>query len=348
MKRLFSILLAIVMISAVFMTGCSNNAPAVDEHDHEQDHTEVVFPDNVVAYVGDYEITKDEFAIYVDMAVMNVQQYIGNAPGWEETLGSDGITARDSVLSLALNEAWKLNSFLGSCTNNGLYTAEKDEEFFKTTVEDFGGEELFAETIENAGFSEDAYKKYISCIGAYTALVESICSKEDANAIYNDKYITAKHILLNFEGRESEEKTLEEINAVYDRVKNGENFEELIKELGEDPGQNPETGYTFPEGVMVDEFYQGALKLEIGAVSEPVKTSYGYHIIKRYENPAEGSDEYEYNLMNIQTTELNNYLTEETVETFKNDYPLSVNEDMLRKLDLSKYTAEISTDTVAE
>ena len=40
-------------------------------------------------------------------------------------------------------------------------------------------------------------------------------------------------------------------------------------------------GYVFTEGEMVDEFYQGTKALEVGGVSDPIKSSYGWHIIQR-------------------------------------------------------------------
>ena len=65
-----------------------------------------------------------------------------------------------------------------------------------------------------------------------------------------------------------------------------DNFDELMAEYSEDPGSetSPE-GYTFKhnDGTMMQEFDDGGWALEVGQVSEPVKTSYGYHIIKRVE-----------------------------------------------------------------
>ena len=37
----------------------------------------------------------------------------------------------------------------------------------------------------------------------------------------------------------------------------------------------------FPKGQMVPEFWNACTKLKIGAISQPVKSQYGYHIIKR-------------------------------------------------------------------
>lgn len=40
-------------------------------------------------------------------------------------------------------------------------------------------------------------------------------------------------------------------------------------------------GYVFTEGEMVDAFYQGTKALEVGGISDPIKSSYGWHIIQR-------------------------------------------------------------------
>ena len=71
--------------------------------------------------------------------------------------------------------------------------------------------------------------------------------------------------------------------AIWDRIRHGEKFGKLAKELSIDSGsakRDGNLGY-FGRGKMVKEFETTAFKLEVGKISEPVKTQYGYHIIKR-------------------------------------------------------------------
>ena len=71
--------------------------------------------------------------------------------------------------------------------------------------------------------------------------------------------------------------------AILDRIKQGEKFGKLARELSIDSGsakRDGNLGY-FGRGKMVKEFEAVAFKLEVGKISEPVKTQYGYHIIKR-------------------------------------------------------------------
>ena len=71
--------------------------------------------------------------------------------------------------------------------------------------------------------------------------------------------------------------------AILDRIKQGEKFGKLAKVLSIDSGsakRDGNLGY-FGRGKMVKEFETVAFSLEVGKISEPVKTQYGYHIIKR-------------------------------------------------------------------
>ncbi|AWO73773.1 MULTISPECIES: peptidylprolyl isomerase [Geobacillus] len=108
------------------------------------------------------------------------------------------------------------------------------------------------------------------------AAVEDIKVTEKELKEYYDNYkpkIRASHILVK------DEKTAKEVKAKLDK---GEDFSKLAKEYSQDPGSASNGGDLgwFGPGKMVKEFEEAAYKLKVGEVSDPVKTDYGYHIIK--------------------------------------------------------------------
>ncbi|HHW01919.1 MAG TPA: peptidylprolyl isomerase [Thermoanaerobacterales bacterium] len=85
--------------------------------------------------------------------------------------------------------------------------------------------------------------------------------------------IRASHILVPTE---------DEANKVLAEIKAGKDFAELARKYSTDPGSKEkggDLGY-FGKGQMVPEFEKAAFALKPGQVSQPVKTQYGYHIIK--------------------------------------------------------------------
>ena len=88
----------------------------------------------------------------------------------------------------------------------------------------------------------------------------------------SDEQISASHILL---------KTEAEAQAALKEIKQGKDFAEVAKAKSTGPSapRGGELG-TFGRGRMVPEFEKAAFALKTGDVSEPVKTQFGYHIIK--------------------------------------------------------------------
>jgi len=79
-------------------------------------------------------------------------------------------------------------------------------------------------------------------------------------------------------------KTEKEVNAVLERLKKGEKFSAIAKDVSLCPSKKRggDLG-TFGRGQMVKEFEKVAFVLDKGQISGIVKTKFGYHIIKRPE-----------------------------------------------------------------
>ena len=70
--------------------------------------------------------------------------------------------------------------------------------------------------------------------------------------------------------------------SILERINKGESFSKLAEQFSIDSSRRKggDLGY-FGRGVMVKEFEKAAFSLGKGQVSQPVKTQFGYHIIKR-------------------------------------------------------------------
>ncbi|MDX7951605.1 peptidylprolyl isomerase [Lichenihabitans sp. Uapishka_5] len=92
-----------------------------------------------------------------------------------------------------------------------------------------------------------------------------------AKAKKPEEEIHARHILVPTEA---------EAKAAFDRVNKGEDFAKVADEVSKDPGsQGGDLGW-FTRDKMVPEFAEAAFKLEPGQVSQPVKSEFGWHVIK--------------------------------------------------------------------
>ena len=101
----------------------------------------------------------------------------------------------------------------------------------------------------------------------------------------DEEEVHARHILFRVADPNDEKASKDaegKIKAVIERVKKGEDFATLAKELTEDPSgkqDGGDLGY-FTKDQMVPEFSEVAFKLEKGKLSDPVKTQFGWHVLK--------------------------------------------------------------------
>lgn len=102
---------------------------------------------------------------------------------------------------------------------------------------------------------------------------------------FNGETVTANHILVDTKDMKTQEeldKAKAKIDSIKKELDEGADFTELAKKYSDCPtGKTGGELGTFPRhGVMVDTFTKAAFATEVGKVSDPVKTEFGYHLIK--------------------------------------------------------------------
>lgn len=114
-------------------------------------------------------------------------------------------------------------------------------------------------------------------------------SKDEVNDYLEE--ITVSHILIGLKDPEGKDlrtadAALQRAEEVYQKVAAKGDFAKLAKEYSDDPGSKDKGGVYGPMSLqqfktsMVKEFVDGALSLKEGEFTKPVKTDYGYHIIR--------------------------------------------------------------------
>ncbi len=108
---------------------------------------------------------------------------------------------------------------------------------------------------------------------------------EAVKSMDGQEEVRARHILVDSE---------DEAKALLDQIKGGADFATLAKEKSKDPGaaEGGDLGY-FTKDQMVPEFAEVAFKMYPGQLSNPVKTQFGWHIIKVEDKRAKHPPEFE-------------------------------------------------------
>lgn len=135
----------------------------------------------------------------------------------------------------------------------------------------------FDSYLDQNNYTEDYFNKQVELALFQQKLIQSLddVTEEEAKAEYEKMKteIHARHILVE------DKKTAEEMLK---KLEDGGDFADLAKEYSTEPIAK-ETGGDlgwFAPGKMIPEFDNAAFNLEVNEISQPVKTSFGYHIIE--------------------------------------------------------------------
>lgn len=106
--------------------------------------------------------------------------------------------------------------------------------------------------------------------------------RDNLQAYSSPEFREASHILIKVNSDEDSAPALARITDIRQRIVNGESFSDLAVEFSEDAGSAGDGGNLgeIERGVMVQTFEAELFALEVDQMSEPVKTGFGWHIIK--------------------------------------------------------------------
>jgi parvulin-like peptidyl-prolyl isomerase len=168
---------------------------------------------------------------------------------------------------------------------NVLKKAKEPDADFKALVEIYSEIPYSKDTLSIQYFNEDALKLFKTAspgdvLGPIGTPQGYTIYKYHGTVKSDQQYVRASHILINQYG--SDEKNLEEANKIYERLIKGEDFAKLAMEYSADPGSAKNGGDLnyFSKGMMVKEFEEASFNGKINEIQKPVKSTYGYHIIK--------------------------------------------------------------------
>lgn len=168
---------------------------------------------------------------------------------------------------------------------------KKAEEQFAAMKESMGAEQ-FKSMLDAQTLTEDQFKNYMVKIYTVMQSEQAKVTDEDVAKEFDatkEDYITAsvRHILIGLTDKEGKERTSEDAlklaNEVKAKLDAGEDFATLVKEYSSDGETNINNGGLYadtPISNWVTEFKDKAATLPLNTISEPVQTTYGYHIMR--------------------------------------------------------------------
>lgn len=239
----------------------------------------------VLAVIAGEEITQKEFDAFLQSVPQDRQAYISNPQFRQQCL--------EQLIALRL--------FAQFGKEQELDQTEGYKKIVENAKRDILAQMAMTEMLEKVTVSDEEAKEY------YEANKQQFSRGETVNA---------KHILTDAEDK---------CTSILDSIVSGEKtFEEAAKEFSTCPS-NEKGGDLgeFTRGQMVKEFDEAAFEAEVGHVVGPVKTQFGYHLIKVEEKKpaAEMSfDEVKENIKVNLTQQKQNKICSEKVEELKKKY----------------------------
>ena len=322
MKRYLKIL-GVSLLSFTLLVGCSDKSAKT-----------LASVDNQKITYGDYLKEMAMYKLQVDTT------FASNPKFWEEKVPADQ--------SVSGKETTVLENFKTELLENMIEDKiiEKEVKNLSLTVDDSSVDanvKQYTQILESA----PDIKKYFTDNKLDTNFIKAMSTKDlvkaalekdftDKNQVtqaeidayydknkaeFSNEQIRASHILIKTINddltdmpKDKVEAAKKQIDEIYEKAIAGEDFAELAKQYGQDGTKDTggDLGY-FTRDRMVKEFSDAAFALNVGEISKPVKTQFGYHIIKLTDKKSENVDvaqAKEYVKSLLQKNKFNDYIKE--------------------------------------
>lgn len=251
----------ILLVTLGILSGCSKNDP-------------------IVATVNGENIMQSEFNEMFNSFKTQYEAQFGPDVWEQEMDGVKFITmARDKILDVEIGyrlEAAKAKELGITVTEAELDAEVADAEAYFGSKEGFN-EFLKEQQLTLQSFRDGMQKQLLNSKLREKINEGTVVSDEEVKAFYEShkedfNLASASHILVA---------TREEAEQARARVKAGEDFATVAKEVSTDPSAQTNGGDlgSFRFADMVEPFAQAAFSMKAGEVSEPVETQFGFHII---------------------------------------------------------------------
>jgi len=238
--------------------------------------------DAYVGVVNGHKISRDEFNRDLEIRKRQYSQRMGvdfNSANGQMMLGN----LRGEIVEQLVQREVLLQ---GAADKKLTATDPEVETRLKSIKTSFPDENAFQKALQDNGISAEALKSQIRDSIVIEKLRDDLTkgatvSLEDAQAFYDkqpdhfavQEEVKASHILV---------KTEEKAKELSAKIKGGADFAQVARDNSEDTGSKSQGGDLgfFGKGRMVPEFEKAAFALKPGQMSGPVKSQFGYHIIK--------------------------------------------------------------------
>lgn len=320
MKR-FSIKLLTGVLTLSLLAGCGGKtAPMEADPNSAADPEDLVYQiigvgrDEALLTIDGAPVKAETYLFWLANSIETMMQYgmLADDAAWAESYG-DG-TMADAAMADALDTTKLYQVMENKAAELGVTLTQEQEDEVKeqieAIIEQSGGEEEFLARLESMCISKEGFmalnRVYYLNLGVEEKLEKAgeltATEAEVEDFITENGVYAAKHILLSTR-RQLEDGTYEDFSdeekaqvlaqaqelrrQLSDAGDSEELFDTLMDQYSED-GRDDDGNLYAPDGYtlvyenqMVPEFEAGAKALKEGEVSDPIQTSYGYHIILR-------------------------------------------------------------------